>query len=1102
MTSLRIIGKKTRRVDINDIGIHKRINAFFEQYFKGSAQVPHVVEEHFTLDHYGLAREMSLAPDQDAFTNEYISSYRIKQGILNNPKNDRRTTQGSFHIVEGGLAIPYDKKAVPKETFEKLYHAAFNPPKELMRLPFTSSQTQEAHTFVSLLLKPIVCPEVKGLISEKHMEILCVAPGSFVSNLDFLESVFGNAGDPSYHANDSGLDVDGWSGHTGYLLLAPHLSKLTKKELGLPPYEQATERQKRDGMCYRDPEELYNDGNAFKLTCRDESGVTVTLIADNYFGYSKKEIKTQIGFAANLYGNIEEEHAGGTIAFPRRNVGELYNAIEDKRICGFSFEEVSRLFGELMTVQPEGYGVDKTYPHVIYLPENVEVDLMKTEIRWLLNGELKSIKLKPEKVYVLPNGEKLHMEKHPAAPAWKVIGTESEGTFCHKPCTVSGGGKSEISKSISNSIIYGTYFVNDLEADLDYVQSILDFDYRDRWRDYPERTRPSRPILSPERSLGSVIKLLSPSPAYSDAFNQYLENIPNYIKALVFMVKRFYRASWGQDWRHHFTVDIIDGKPGYEINFNGRKVRPSYLRVGFGKDRAWRIFKLRMDFMPSEKLQMEDDVTASVMVPASWLSNLNPEYQNQSYKFAVNCEYRFFQRPDDAIIKGYDKQAELDLSSDNLFATNYQPLEKADVEAIKDDVLGYVNYTEPVKTHIEDFLKGDDRYCVVSSNPRIVDGEPSKNPRYLEHRSDFIDPSRNYIAEIGVRLARKIPMHQPVYFPVNAVLPGRRNNPPSFEKGKKVPPLSVYNPIHFQELPELFMDFVSSLTGKSPSTTGAGSEGALTKGPFNMLLPIYDLNQSLLSYILGDYHAFTTPAGHIGPNIKVDHDISILVPELWARLDPHERDPYKLIAEGSFEKIDDFEYDGKTIEASRLGYRMTNVFSYKYLGKIFDEPQTVFDEWILQPEKQDLEAFAEGVLNIVNGHKKAALDYFEDGSVEEAIPPLKALLHIMAHGHYDGLTLKDEAVRNLFKKEVVFNSDWYKDRLVQKQKIDVTLTQSKIEALQAFIENPMNRSLIETFDYRQQLARAQAQLEDFKAPSYIETLKGTLGAAVIKSSHH
>jgi hypothetical protein len=59
------------------------------------------------------------------------------------------------------------------------------------------------------------------------------------------------------------------------------------------------------------------------------------------------------------------------------------------------------------------------------------------------------------------------------------------------------------------------------------------------------------------------------------------------------------------------------------------------------------------------------------------------------------------------------------------------------------------------------------------------------------------------------------------------MLPGRRNNPPA----PGIKPLAVYGPIHYQELPELFMDFIASLSGKSPSTTGAGSEGALTKGP-------------------------------------------------------------------------------------------------------------------------------------------------------------------------------------------------------------------------------------------------------------------------------
>jgi hypothetical protein len=42
-----------------------------------------------------------------------------------------------------------------------------------------------------------------------------------------------------------------------------------------------------------------------KVTCRDARGVVVTVIADNYFGYCKKEVKTQLGMAANLYGQTE-----------------------------------------------------------------------------------------------------------------------------------------------------------------------------------------------------------------------------------------------------------------------------------------------------------------------------------------------------------------------------------------------------------------------------------------------------------------------------------------------------------------------------------------------------------------------------------------------------------------------------------------------------------------------------------------------------------------------------------------------------------------------------------------------------------------------------
>src|SRR6202008_3977058 len=128
--------------------------------------------------------------------------------------------------------------------------------------PFTSQQPQKAQCFVSLLLRPIVCPGVPGFTSEKTMEVRFFAPGSMVSNLDFVESIFGNAGDPHNPENDAALDAEHWTGHTGCVILAPHLIKLTKRELGLPQWEQATERQRREGMCWRDPAEQYNEGQA------------------------------------------------------------------------------------------------------------------------------------------------------------------------------------------------------------------------------------------------------------------------------------------------------------------------------------------------------------------------------------------------------------------------------------------------------------------------------------------------------------------------------------------------------------------------------------------------------------------------------------------------------------------------------------------------------------------------------------------------------------------------------------------------------------------------------------------------------------------------
>ena len=88
----------------------------------------------------------------DEYANELVSSYRVHNGVLNNPRHDRRTTKGTFHVAEGGLPIPNDKLAVPLETFVRLFRAAMQPPAESLQLPFTAREADPASMFVSLML--------------------------------------------------------------------------------------------------------------------------------------------------------------------------------------------------------------------------------------------------------------------------------------------------------------------------------------------------------------------------------------------------------------------------------------------------------------------------------------------------------------------------------------------------------------------------------------------------------------------------------------------------------------------------------------------------------------------------------------------------------------------------------------------------------------------------------------------------------------------------------------------------------------------------------------------------------------------------------------
>ena len=1070
----------------------RRIQAFLDRYLAGVDAIPQLPGQTFILDHQGLARELSLPADAEVFRSDIVSSYRVRQGVLHNPASDRRTTKGLFHVSEGGLPIPGDKKAVPRETFARMLAHALTPPADLLTLPYAVNQPDPARMFVSLLLRPVVCPAIPGVAPEKSMEIRFFAPGNLVSNLDFIESIFGNGGNPYLPELDAALDVEHWTGHTGCVILAPHLVGLSKRELGLPRWDDANERQRREGMCWKAPDEPYNDGQAFKLTARDASGVMVTIIADNYFGYCKKEVKTQISFAANLYGLAEEEHAGGALLFQCRNHGEEYGVDSRARAPGYAFEDILARYGTFMRRMPEGHAIDVNYADIVYVPQDVRFDLNAQTVTWENTGGTHQIRLTPGKIYMQPNGYKVEMRRHPGAPSWRLVGIEPEGTFCHKPCTVSGGGKSEISKSLEDAVIYGPLFIDNLDRDLEWVHGILERDYPHRFRpgfEHEDRA-PARKPLSMERSLGSVIKLLTPSASHTDEYNAWLDSIPPRILALVFLIKRFHRPEWGNEWDQQLAVDVVDGAPGHELKMFGRRIVASYLRVGFDRDAQWRTFKLRQDFIPAEKVQMEDDITASVVAPVAALTGCKPGLDPaRSVKLTHNCEMRLFQRPDDAITPGYDKQTEADMALSGNFMANFEPLAGEALAAEVDNVMRLHAYTPPMRELLGAAAQAG-QAVVSSACPRLIDGKPSKNPRYLQLRPDIANPIRKYAAEMGMRFHRKLNADTPVCVSVDAVLSGRRNNPP--EPG--IRSLAVYSPLHYQDLPELFMDYICSLTGKSPSTTGAGSEGALTKGPFNALHPTADLNNALVSMILTGHDGFSTAAGHVGSHVRVDHDISLLVPEIWARLQPEQRRAAWLIEQGYLEPLSDFDHDSKRVLASRLGYRITERFVAHFMGKIFDNPCAVFNEAILKPETQDLPGFADGVRNIVEAQERVARRYFEDGSIDEACPPLKALLSVMAYGHYQGLDVHAPQIRALFTREALLASDWYRQRLQVKLERDLAMWRRNLDELVRFQQNPHNVEEARRLDLDARIAYTRAQLAKLETPDAWRTYIGTLGA--------
>jgi hypothetical protein len=166
----------------------------------------------------------------------------------------------------------------------------------------------------------------------------------------------------------------------------------------------------------------------------------------------------------------------------------------------------------------------------------------------------------------------------------------------------------------------------------------------------------------------------------------------------------------------------------------------------------------------------------------------------------------------------------------------------------------------------------------------------------------------------------------------------------------------------------------------------------------------------------------------------------------------------------------------------------------RFLGRIFETPGAVFTQEMLRPELQDMGLFAAGVDAIVESQRRVATNYFEDGSVEAACPPLKALLHIMACGSYEGKGIDDPRIRNMFNRESLLASDWYGERLQAKQSRDIALWQRHLKSLEGFRAANEDGAFPAHLNVEDRLSSARTQLARVSAGAYLEELVGTIGA--------
>jgi cytochrome c2 len=107
-------------------------------------------------------------------------------------------------------------------------------------------------------------------------------------------------------------------------------------------------------------------------------------------------------------------------------------------------------------------------------------------------------------------------------------------------------------------------------------------------------------------------------------------------------------------------------------------------------------------------------------------------------------------------------------------------------------------------------------------------------------------------------------------------------------------------------------------------------------------------------------------------------------------------------------------------------------------------------------------------------------------------------LHAMA---YNGKSIEDPEIREMFTRESVLKSKWYHARLLKKQSIDVVLWTRNIKYLEEFLNRPGYNVEAERLKISERLDEARKQLAYVQTEGYLDKLVGTLGADPIHDGY-